>query len=208
MFYATVPVLAAFALTVTPVLGHSWVEQLMVIDSSGSFTGNPGYARNNTMRTAPGFTDLDMVHALPGIGAPALEQRDADTTQFKSSDPVCKKTQQTQYQSQNSPRLSASAGSMVALRYAENGHVTQPQIPPGKPPNSGNVYIYGTTQPRADDTFLNIFKVWNADGSGGDKRGKLLATQHFDDGQWLVKLRVSFACSGYLVLNTHQEWLR
>lgn len=179
--------LALLALLTTPAIAHSWVEQLTVINPSGSFTGQPGYARNNTLRTAPGFTDLLMVHILPGQGQPSLEQRDAppsnDVQNVQPTDPMCKKTQQAQFQSADSPRLKAAPGDMVALRYEENGHVTLPANQPGKPANRGNVYIYGTTQPKSDDTLLNIFGVWNADGSGGDKRGKLLATQPFDDGQ-------------------------
>lgn len=179
--------LALLALLTTPAIAHSWVEQLMVINPSGSFSGQPGYARNNTLRTAPGFTDLLMVHILPGQGQPSIEQRDApspnDVQNVQPTEPMCKKTQQAQFQSAGSPRLKAAPGDMVALRYEENGHVTLPANQPGKPANRGNVYIYGTTQPKSDDTFLNIFGVWNADGSGGDKRGKLLATQPFDDGQ-------------------------
>ena len=58
-----------------------------------------------------------------------------------------------------------------------------PQNQPGKPANRGSVYIYGTTEPQPDDKFLDIFNQWNSDGTGGNKRGKLLATQPFDDGQ-------------------------
>lgn len=157
----------------------------MVIDSSGTFTGNPGYARNNTLRTQAGFSDLLMVHILPGDGQPSIEERDVgtvDTMEVKPTDPMCKQTQQTQMQSNGSPRLQAAPGAMVALRYQENGHVSLPQTQAGKPQNRGSVYIYGTTQPKNDEKFLDIFNVWNADGSGGDKRGKLLATQNFDDG--------------------------
>ena len=139
------------------------------------------------MRTAPGFSDLLMVHILPGQGQPTIEERDVPSNTniqgIQSSDPMCKKTQQTQYQSNASPRLQAAPGDMVALRYEENGHVTLPQNQPGKAPNRGNVYIYGTTEPKQDEKFLDIFGVWTADGTGGDKRGKLLATQPFDDGR-------------------------
>jgi len=183
MHHKTAIALAALALFAAPSAAHSWVEQLIAIDSTGTFTGNPGYARNNTLRTAPGFTDLLMVHILPADGQPTIEERDVDTMDIKPTDPVCKKFQQQQYQSNGSPRLSVAPGSMIALRYEENGHVTLPQNQRGKPANRGTVYIYGTTQPKPDDNFLDIFKVWNADGSGGDKRGKLLATQPYDDGQ-------------------------
>ena len=166
-------------------LSHSWIEQMMVIDSKGSFTGTPGYSRNNTPRGSPGFSDPVMVHILPTDGQPTIETRNigaVDTMSIEPTDSMCKKTQQQQYQSSGNPRLSAAPGSMIALRYQENGHVTLPQNQPGKPPNRGSVYIYGTTQPKADERFLDIFNKWNAAGTGGDKRGRLLATQNFDDG--------------------------
>ena len=157
----------------------------MVINGQGQFTGNPGYARNATARTSPGFSDLLMVHILPGQGQPTIEERDinsTDTQDITPTDPMCKKTQQQQIQTSGLPRLSAAPGSLVALRYQENGHVSLPQNQPGKPPNRGTVYIYGTTQPKAEENFLDVFNQWNADGTGGDKRGKLLETQPFDDG--------------------------
>lgn len=159
----------------------------MVISPGGEFTGQPGYSRNNTLRTAPGFSDLLMVHILPGQGQPSIEERQFpspnDVQNILPTDPMCKKTQQSQFQSAGSSRLQAAPGDMVALRYEENGHVTLPQNQLGKPANRGTVYIYGTTQPKQDEIFLDIFGNWTADGTGGDKRGKLLATQPFDDGQ-------------------------
>ena len=172
----------------------------MVIGSNGSFVGNPGFARNNTLR-GPGFSDLLMVHILPGQGQPALEERQAappastpappantntafsDTTGILPTDPMCKQTQQQQIQSNGSPRLQAAPGANIALRFQENGHVTLPNNQPGKPENRGTVYIYGTTQPKADEKFLDVFKQWNAAGTGGDKRGVLLAVQPYDDGR-------------------------
>ncbi|MCJ1374003.1 hypothetical protein MMC20_005233 [Loxospora ochrophaea] len=155
---------------------HSWVEQMFVVGSNGTFTGSPGFARGNVLRTAPGFSDPTMVNLLPPDGrTPANE--------ILSTDAMCKSTQQTQTQTSGSPRLQAPAGSLVALRYQENGHVTLPENQPGKPENRGTVYVYGTTQPSPNDTFLAIHKVWNTAGTGGDKRGKLIATQAFDDGQ-------------------------
>ena len=178
--------LAAAASLISSAAAHSWIEQLMVINGQGTFTGTPGYARNATARTTPGFSDPLMVHILPGQGQPAIEERDiskSDTEGVTPTDPMCKKTQQGQVQGSGLPRLSAPSGSMIALRYQENGHVTLPQNQPGKPPNRGSVYIYGTTQPKATENFLDVFGQWTADGSGGDKRGKLIATQPYDDGQ-------------------------
>jgi len=94
---------------------------------------------------------------------------------------MCRAEQSKGNQTAGSPALSASPGDMIALRYQENGHVSIPGA--GKPANRGTVSIYGTTQPRADEKFLNIHNVWTADGTGGDKRGFLLATRNYDDGQ-------------------------
>lgn len=156
--------------------GHSWVEQLMVIGPDGTFVGEPGYPRGNVRRGTPGFGDPAMVHLLPPNGRPSGNE-------ILPTDPMCKESQAKPNQSADSPALKADPGSMIALRFQENGHVTLPENQAGKPKNRGNVYIYGTTDPRPDDTLLGIHNVWNADGTGGDKRGKLLATQAFDDGQ-------------------------
>lgn len=203
--------LAVLALLVTPSTAHSWIQQMMVVDPSNyKYVGHPGYARGNTLQTAPGFKDNSMVHILPSAGD-ALENRalnrrqvspaseaippsaasvlplnavtSVDTTSIKSTDPMCKQSQLTQTQSAESPRLQAAAGDFIALQYQENGHVTLPENQPGKQPNRGNIYVYGTTQPKSSEQFLDVFQQWNQAGTGGDKRGKLLATGNFDDGQ-------------------------
>ena len=157
---------------------HSWVEQLTVIDPNGTFTGAPGFARGNVPR-GPGFSDPLMVNLLPPDGRPINEGSGG----ILKTDLMCKDSQKQQVQTDGSPRLQAAPGSLVALRYQENGHVTLPNTQKGKPANRGTVYIYGTTQPSPTDTFLGIYKQWNTKGTGGDKRGKLIATQDFDDGQ-------------------------
>ena len=187
MYSSAATALAALVLLVAPTTAHSWVEEMDVIDpKTGTFTGTPGYCRNNTKRTAPGFSDPLMVHILPSAGQPAIEERDTipalDTTGIYPNDTMCKRSQQAQYQSNGSPRLQASPGDLVALRYQENGHVTIPSNQPGKQLNRGTVYIYGTTQPATPELFLNVFGQWNENSTGGDKRGVLLATQSFDDG--------------------------
>lgn len=96
---------------------------------------------------------------------------------------MCKASQQKQVQTDGSPRLQAPPGAAIALRWQENGHVSFPQTPPGKAENSGEVYVYGTTQPKSDEQFEDIHNVWNADGSGGDKRGALLSVSTYDDGR-------------------------
>lgn len=157
------------------VSAHTWIEQLMVIAPNGTLTGQPGFARGNVKRGTPGFGDPAMVNLIPGNGR-AINQ-------ILPTDLMCKDTQKTQTQTDDSPRLQASAGDNIALRYQENGHVSLPQNQPGKPDNRGTIFVYGTTQPSDSDTFLSIHRVWNAEGTGGDGRGVLLSTQNYDDGQ-------------------------
>ncbi|KAI9784199.1 MAG: hypothetical protein M1816_001021 [Peltula sp. TS41687] len=176
MIFTNIVPLIALAALLPGAHGHSWVEQLMVIGPDGTFVGEPGYPRGNVRRGTAGFGDPAMVHLLPPNGRAASDG-------ILPTDPMCKESQAKPNQSEGSPALQATAGSMIALRFQENGHVTLPDNQAGKPKNRGNVYIYGTTDPKPEDTLLGIHNVWTADGSGGDKRGKLLATQAFDDGQ-------------------------
>ncbi|KAL2015884.1 hypothetical protein VTK56DRAFT_4659 [Thermocarpiscus australiensis] len=83
------------------------------------------------------------------------------------------------------PMLKVAPGDFVAIQYAENGHVTRAdKTNPLKPINRGTVYLYGTTQNDLSETNLvDVHLKWTADGTGGDKKGKLLATRNFDDGQ-------------------------
>ncbi|KAL8836612.1 MAG: hypothetical protein Q9170_002835 [Blastenia crenularia] len=166
----------AAATLLTSVNAHSWIEEVRVIAGNGSFVGESGYPRAFAKRAAGVDPDKAMVHLLPPNGR-------STGNQILDSDLMCMPSQQQPKQSDGSPMLKAAAGDNIALRYQENGHVTLPQNQPGKPENRGTVYIYGTTNPSPDDKFLSIHKVWNPDGTGGDKRGKLLATESFDDGQ-------------------------
>lgn len=168
--------LVMILLSTCPVSSHSWVEQLRLIAPNGTFVGEPGYPRGNILRTDPGFNDPAMTYILPPNTRPI-------DSGISPSDRICASTQQTRNQTSGSPRLKAQSGAAIALRYQENGHVTLPDAQPGKPPNRGNVYVYGTTDPRANDTLLAIHKKWNEDGTGGDGRGILLSRQNFDDGQ-------------------------
>ncbi|KIX07412.1 uncharacterized protein Z518_02065 [Rhinocladiella mackenziei CBS 650.93] len=154
---------------------HTWIEQLMVLAPNGTMVGEPGFARGNVLRGTSGFSDPAMVNLIPPDGRTINDIQPADL--------MCKSTQTSQTQTDGSPRLQAAPGSAVALRFQENGHVTLPDNQPGKPPNRGTVFVYGTTQPSPDDSFLAIHRVWNADGTGGDGRGVLLSTRDFDDGQ-------------------------
>jgi hypothetical protein len=155
---------------------HTWVEQLTVVASNGTFIGAPGYSRGNVLRTNPNFGDPQMTNLIPPDGR-------STGTVILPTDLMCKGSQIIGNQTAGSPALIANAGDMVALRYQENGHVTLPQNQPGKPANRGTIFIYGTTQPSNSDTLLGIHNVWTVDGKGGDGRGVLLATRNFDDGQ-------------------------
>ncbi|KAI1911365.1 hypothetical protein LOZ61_003888 [Ophidiomyces ophidiicola] len=165
-----------FLFTVPLASCHSWVEQLMNIAPNGTFVGEPGYPRGNVKRTAPGFSDTRMTYLLPPNTRPI-------GTGVLPEDKMCMDTQRTREQTAGSPRLKASPGAMIALRFQENGHVSLPDAQPGKPKNRGFVYVYGTSNPRPDDTLLSIHKVWNSAGTGGDRRGQLLSRQNFDDGR-------------------------
>ena len=151
---------------------HSWVEQMRNIAPNGTFVGKPGYARDFISRDSPGWSDSSIVYEISTAGG-----------DVPTDTPMCKDNQQSPNQNDGFPRLQAQAGSLVALRYQENGHVTQPNIPEGKPKGGGLMYVYGTTQPLADEKLLGVHKQWTEDGTGGDKRGVLLATTDFDDGR-------------------------
>lgn len=89
-------------------------------------------------------------------------------------------TQKTrQQQTPDKPRLSAAPGSLVQGNYTENGHISLPNSPQQKP---GTIYWYGTKTPKDNELFEDVL-AWTEDGTGGDKRGKLLAKpSSFDDG--------------------------
>lgn len=155
----------------------------MVIALNGTFVGEPGYPRGNVKRSEPGFGDPAMSHLITG----------------KPTDPMCKDSQKSpSSQSASSPRLKAAPGAYIALRFQENGHVTLPDTPVGKPQNRGDVFVYGTTQPKDDELLADVHGVWTADGSGGDGRGVLLAKTAYDDGQ-------CYQINGGKISQTRQE---
>jgi hypothetical protein len=156
------------------VLAHTWNEQLSVIEN-GTFVGSNGYPRGYVCRAAPGFYDDMMKYQLP-------PPQDRSRTRINNSDFLCAPTQRTSNQTFNFPRLSVSPGSYMAMKYLENGHVTLPQNAPGKPIGGGTVFVFGTSQPSNDELLIDVLQ-WTADGKGGDKRGRLLAAQNFDDGR-------------------------
>ncbi|CAJ2505630.1 Uu.00g130240.m01.CDS01 [Anthostomella pinea] len=169
--------LLALAISIRPILTHSWVEQLVRIAPNGTMIAPAGYIRGYVGRTEPGFNDAENTYLLPPNGRP-------DGKVVHSDDRICKATQQIGNYSEDYPMLHVARGDLVALRYQENGHVTLTKSNANvKPDKSGIVYVYGTANPLASDTLLGIHQVWTADGQGGDRRGRLLATRNFDDGQ-------------------------
>ncbi|ESZ91212.1 hypothetical protein SBOR_8414 [Sclerotinia borealis F-4128] len=162
--------IAALALLIQTTTAHTWADELRVIARNGTFTST-GYPRGFVPRTDKGNPD-DNLYELQNI--------------IPNDAPICG-PKQLKGAAVNPlfPTLSAAPGDFVAIRYQENGHVTEPTQSAkdglGKGFGSGLVYVYGTADSKATDMYNSIHKVWNKDGTGGDKRGKLLAVQYFDD---------------------------
>ena len=144
---------------------HSWLEALRSIASNGSFTSEPGFPRGFVSRNDSSFSDDAMMYRITA----------KDTTT-----PLCHPSQQVAngYINPRYPRLNASAGSWISLTYQENGHVSAPQVPMGRPYRSGNVYVYASTTLR-DEDFHGVHGNWTADNAL--QNGRLLATHYFDD---------------------------
>lgn len=167
---ATLAVLAVAPLA----QGHTWIEQIRNINDKGEYVGEYGYSRGMVSKTDPGFDGFSMSWELP-----ARQQKlfIDDTT------PLCHTAQRKQVQSSDKyPRLQATPGGYIAMRYQENGHVTLPQNQLGKPKKAGTVFVYGTTDPQEDEKLVNVLQ-WTKDGQGGNKKGVLVAMNDFDDGR-------------------------
>ena len=165
---------ATLCLLATAGLGqaHSWIEQLSNVAPDGSYTSSFGYPR--------GFVDKGITGYVQGSNTWVLPQHDA---WISREDLLCHPFQRVPHQSLNWPRLKSVPGATVAMRYAENGHVTMPgggKDKWGKPRLGGTVFVFGTSQPSTQELLLNVLQ-WTRDGQGGDKRGRLLSAQNFDD---------------------------
>jgi len=174
--------LLAFAL-VPSVLGHSWIYQLRTLDEDGQYVGEYGYPRKFVAAGDPNFDGFSNVHLSPPV-----EQQPPF---INKTNPLCRDDQTKPLQNDKYPRLQANPGVWMSLRYAENGHTSNPSDLDGHVPGTldlgrrdlgGNVFIFGTTEPREDEKIANVIQ-WTKDGSGGDKRGVLLAANDFDDGR-------------------------
>ncbi|KAF2623188.1 hypothetical protein BU25DRAFT_434434 [Macroventuria anomochaeta] len=171
IFTTTLAALAVAPLT----MGHTWIEQLRNVNDKGEYVGEYGYPRGMVSKTDTGYTGDSMNWLLPVQPKVFIDE----------TSPLCHTSQTKQEQSSDKyPRLQAVAGGFVAMRYMENGHVTMvdPATGLGKPEKGGTVFVYGTTEPKEDEKLVDVLR-WTQDGSGGDKRGALLATNDFDDGR-------------------------
>jgi hypothetical protein len=175
MFFSTKSLLCLGLLSST-VAAHTWIEQMQVIGTNGSYVGDYGYPRGYVSRTDAGFDGFSNKWQLPSP--------DTDTSRTRITDKMlaCHPNQRTPNYSQQYPKLSVAPGAYVAMKYLENGHVTQPFIPAGKPEGSGTVWIYGTYEPNDAETLVNVLS-WTADGKGGNGKGFLMAAQNYDDGR-------------------------
>ncbi|XP_044719984.1 uncharacterized protein HRG_06573 [Hirsutella rhossiliensis] len=159
---------ALLALAASTAMAHSWIESAFVVAPNGTYIGTEGFPRGYVPRTDPGFNDKVAQHQIPEGGV------------YKGDEVLNKYPFEA---NPKHPLLLATPGSKVAIRHLENGHVTLPQAQANKPLNRGTVYLYGTTQPKEQEKLFDVHLLWNQDGSGGDKRGRLLATRNYDDGQ-------------------------
>jgi hypothetical protein len=170
---------------------HTWIENLRLIASNGSFVGDLGFPRAYLSRETN--QQDSNTNLIPPNGR-------ATGNAILSTDLMCSTSQTVGKQTTGFPRLKAAPKDRVALRYEENGHVTKFTTDPGKPLGRGTVYVYATKTPSNSDTYLGIHRVWNVNGTGGDQRGKLIATQSFDDQR-------CYQAGGGAVANTRAQQL-
>lgn len=160
-----------FFILLQTVSAHTWADEIRRIASNGTFTGEPGYPRGYYPRLDAYNPNLN-VHKL--LLDPTNQNMCGSGQQPDSPAPV-----------PGYPKLTAAAGEFIAIRYDENGHATQPQQSTTnthtRPMGSGLVFVYGTETAKQDAKFGDIHRVWNKDQTGGDKTGRLLAVQYFDD---------------------------
>ncbi|PVH91606.1 hypothetical protein DM02DRAFT_678000 [Periconia macrospinosa] len=163
--------------TLSHVWAHSWVEQLSIVAPNASYVGEHGYARSFVDKGMPGFDQNANLWTVPPL--------ENQPPFLRPGDLLCHPSQRTLTPLPDFPRLKASPGGILALRYAENGHSTIPgggKGLPGKPERGGTVFVFGTSAAREDETLSNTLQ-WTAYGRGGDGRGTFLTAQNFDDGR-------------------------
>ncbi|KAM0516321.1 hypothetical protein ACHAPE_005468 [Trichoderma viride] len=150
---------------------HSWVERAYKVAPNGTMIGAEGYARGWIARTS---TDPLWQDKIPQLLLPVIGQSAYTGDEILNK---YKKEENPQF-----PMLEAAPGDHIALIHLENGHTTLPQNQPKKPQNRGTIFLYGTSQPNENERLFDVHLVWNKAGTGGDKRGVLLGTRSYDDG--------------------------
>lgn len=160
---------------------HTWIEEMQVIGSNGSYIGDRGFSRGYMARTDPGFNGDSDLWMLPSLDARNPDE--SVRSRINGSDLLCHPSQRSSnYSNPAYPKLKATPGGHVAMKYLENGHVTLPWTLTGKPKNGGTVLVFGTTNPRAEEKIVDVMQ-WTKDGSGGDGRGFLMGAMDYDDGE-------------------------
>ncbi|KAG6008749.1 hypothetical protein E4U21_003946 [Claviceps maximensis] len=132
--------------------------------------GERGFPRGYMPRSQPEFNDKVPQHILPAAGQSAYSGQEILNKYPSEANP-------------KNPLLLAAPGDHVAIIHLENGHVSLPQNQPKKPLNRGTIFFYGTSEPKQQEKLFDVHLRWNKDGTGGDKRGILLGTRNYDDGQ-------------------------
>ncbi|KAH8906088.1 hypothetical protein BR93DRAFT_938603 [Coniochaeta sp. PMI_546] len=158
-----------------PAGAHTSVERLLRVAPNGTTIGAEGFPRGFWPRGAPGYFDNANIYLIPPNGP-------VDKV-IRPDDKIAHPAQRTSNYTTANPPLKAAPGDMIVLQYQENGHTTLPNAQVNKTLNRGTVYIYGTPSLSTDANLLDIHYQWNAKGTGGDSKGKLLATRNFDDGR-------------------------
>lgn len=166
--------LLTLLLFATAVKSHTWGEEQHRIALNGTFVGPTGFARGYMPRSQ----NQNQGWLIPN-GHSSILPTD------KLFDPARSKLTDAMY-SKDFPMLTASPGDFAAFMYTENGHVSKQDIEGGnpKPINRGTVYVYGTQENDLSNyNLVDVHLKWTRDGTGGDGKGRLLATRNFDDGQ-------------------------
>ncbi|GKT98548.1 unnamed protein product [Fusarium langsethiae] len=171
-FIDTSALALAASTLISPASAHSWVEYASKLARNGTMIGKMGYPRGFVPRdsTNPPFADSIPQNILPQAGQSAYSGQEILNKYKLEKNPQF-------------PMLEAAAGDYIAIMHLENGHTTLPENQPNKPKNRGTIYFYGTTQPKDEEKLFDVHLRWNKEGTGGDKRGKLISTRDYDDGQ-------------------------
>lgn len=167
--------LAALLPLLGTVVAHSWPHATTRLAPNGTMVGPSGVERNQ--KNKPKDQNSDWL--LP----PNDNRGNFIVPDHKLVRPDQRALTPQSY-SENHRMLPVAPGDFVAISYLENGHVTQGDLQLIKPINRGTIYLYGTTENDLTNTnFVDVHLAWTADGTGGDGKGRLLASRHFDDGE-------------------------